>query len=775
MNPGGASARSVSPEKELLRALTEGEGEFHIVDIFRLIGSRWRWLVLGLLGGLALGLVQYALTPREYRATTLIQIERRISVPLQGGQDAWLESYWNTEYYPTQYRLLASRGLAERVVMDLRLFEDPEFHPGGIGEGGPQEALVAGLAGRVLGGLEINPLRNTMLVEISYRSVHPELAARIANGLAEAYIDWGIESRRETAGRASSFFAQQIESLKREIQEKENQLQAYGRRTDIVSLDPTTNVTLRKLQALNQDYINAVSERISKEARLRDLEALTVERAAEVLADPVVTAQRQELLEMEREYAVKLNLYKPDWPAMVELRARIDQVRKNLRNIVAESLSTAREMARSEYQNTLRREQALSSELARVKAESRELSSVAVEYSNLQVEVSTRRAMLDELLRRQSETEVASRLQAQGESNVRIVDRALVPGAPFRPSLRRNLLFGSTGGMGVGLALILLIHYLDRTLKTQEEAERLLGIPVLATIPDVSSAGRRRSQVYGRYGYGYGYGYGQRSARRSGEKKVAVAAGESGGAQDANLQIELLPLTRPRLAVAEAYRALRTALLLSTARELRSLVVTSALPGEGKTSTALNLAVVLAQLGKRVLLVDADLRRPRIHDVFRIVNRVGLVNFLTHSAEAEQVVFRTQVENLFLTPSGPIPPNPSELLSSERMEEFLSFVRKHFDFVVLDTAPTLAVSDGIVLGSRVDGALLCLFAGHVERREAKACRDRLVLGGVKLLGAVLNRHVGLSSSYQRGYVSSSSGAYGLESAPQSSAEEAALR
>ncbi len=759
-------------EQEFFRALNASESDFHVVDLLRQLGQRWRWLALGSAAGLGVGLAQYALTPREYRATTLIQIERRISVPLQGGQDAWLESYWNTEYYPTQYRLLTSRGLAERVAVDLRLFEDPSFHPGGGQKGEPDEALIAALAGQVLAGLEVNALRNTMLVEISYRSRSPELAAKIANGVAEAYIDWGIESRRETAGRASSFFAQQIESLKREIQEKENQLLAYGRRTDIISLDPNTNVTLRKLQALNQDYISAVSERIAKEARLRDLEALSLTQAAEVLGDSVVAAQRRELVEMEREYAVKLNLFKPDWPAMVDLRARIEQARRNLQDVVVESLKANRETSRAEYQNTLRREQALAAELARVKAESRELSSAAVEYSNLQVEISTRRAMLDELLRRQSETEVASRLQAQGESNVRIVDRALVPGAPFRPSLRRNLALGVGGGLGFGLVWVFLLHYLDRTLKSQDEAERLLSLPVLATIPDVSAAMRRRSGVYGRYSYGYGYGYGSKRRPASGPHPTP----ESGRDETKEeIQIELLPLLRPRLAVAEAYRVLRTSLLLSTARELKLLVVTSALPGEGKTSTAVNLAVVFSQLGKRVLLVDADLRRPRIHDVFRIANRVGLVNFLTHSAEAEQVVFRTQVENLFLTPSGPLPPNPSELLSSERMDSFLEFVRQHFDFVVLDTAPTLAVSDGVVLGSRVDGALLCLYAGHVERREAKACKNRLVQGGVKLLGAVLNRHAGISSSYQRGYASSSSGAYGMEVLADASLRKSAER
>ncbi len=212
--------------------------------------------------------------------------------------------------------------------------------------------------------------------------------------------------------------------------------------------------------------------------------------------------------------------------------------------------------------------------------------------------------------------------------------------------------------------------------------------------------------------------------------------------------------------MAEAYRSLRTALLLSSARELKVIVVTSAVPSEGKTSTAANLAVVLAQLGKKVLLVDGDLRKPRLHEVFRAANQIGLVSFLTHGAEAEKIIFRCDIDNLFLTPSGPIPPNPSELLSSERMGEFLRFVRARFDMVVIDSAPTLAVTDAILLGSLSDGVVLCLRAGYVQRRDAKSCRDRLLQADVKLLGVVLNRHQGVEGRYRSGY----SGSYGYAEA-----------
>ena len=476
-----------------------GEIDFHLADYLRIVTSRWR--LVALVAGLALAfaVLQYVVTPKEYRATTLIQIERRMSVPLRGMEDAWLDNWWNVEYYPTQYRLLNSRGLAERVVSNLRLDRDPGFAPGAAAPaaGAPataaeDEAAVGALAGAVLGGLEINPLRNTQLVEVSYRSGSPELAARIANGVADAYIDWGIETRASVAGKASTFLGHQIETLKQEIDDKESQLQAYSRRTDIVSLDPGANVTLQRLEALNQDYVAAVSERISREARLRELESAATERAASLVSDSVVQGQSSELMAMERDYASKLKIYKPEWPAMVELKGKIDQARRNLEIASRQALGRAREAARGEYQTALRQEQALAAELGAAKSENRQLNSAAVEYNNLQIEIATRRQLLDELLRKQSETDVTSRLQATRESNVRVVDQALVPGAAFRPSLSRNLTLGLGAGLLAGVALVFLLHYLDRTIKTSEEVERLLGLPVLAVIPDVSNDGAPR-------------------------------------------------------------------------------------------------------------------------------------------------------------------------------------------------------------------------------------------------------------------------------------------
>jgi capsular exopolysaccharide synthesis family protein len=451
------------------------------------------------------------------------------------------------------------------------------------------------------------------------------------------------------------------------------------------------------------------------------------------LAGGVVSEQRGQLLRLERDYESKLKTYKPDFPDMVGLKAEIEKARQHLGEVVNEQVEKARNNALAAYQTSLRQEQEIGGELNTLKNEAINQNSAAVEYTNLKVEIQTRRDLLDELMRKQSETEVAVRLQDTRQSNIRIIDKALEPGGPFQPSLRKDVTYGLLLGLLFGIGCAVLIEFLDRTVKVPEEIERRLSLPTLAVIHDITEGGK--SYGYSAYGYG-GEGDGEK-ARPAGWREKRKAASAALLAPD---QIELVPHERPRTLISESYRSLRTALQLSSARELKVVAVTSAVAGEGKTATASNLAVVLAQLGRQVLIVDCDLRKPRLHQVFRVSNRFGLVNQLTATAEPDAVFLPTEVPNLWVTPSGPIPPNPSELLASDRMREWLRAVRGRFDFVVLDTPPALAVTDATIVGLLADGVVLTLRSGKVTREEARLCRDRLRLAGIKILGAVLNRY-----------------------------------
>ncbi|MCP4896392.1 MAG: polysaccharide biosynthesis tyrosine autokinase [bacterium] len=719
--------------------------------------SRWldvlqrRWQLIGAVTGCVVvaALVLYVITPKLYRASTTIQIQRNNSSIVSMDQMLDFESYWDAQsFYPTQYKLLESRGLAERVVRNLGLANDPAFSPPRAersteatdSTAADDARRLGGLAAGIQGGLSIQPVRNTRLVEIAYSAPDPELAARIANGVADAYIDWGIETRSDTFGRASSFLASQIEGLKQEIQEKETQFQAYSRRTDIVALDPNSNVVVQRLEALNRDYTAAVSLRIDKEAKYNEVLNAPRETVAETYSEGLVAQLRRDVFELEQDYANNLETYKPEWPAMQELKAKINNSRANLQSVIDAMVEEAKKSARTEYQTALRRERSLSEELTRQKSAAMQLNSASVEYNNLRVEVSTRRQLLDELVRKQSETGVANRLQESRNTNVVIVDRALVPGGAYRPSLRRNLTLGFVLGFMLGLGGVVLLELLDRKVRTASDIDRNLGLPMLGLIPDTSEGASRLS-----------YSQIQPTSRRGQlerwRSKLDGFRLGHGKSEIPTPSIELIPHLNTRSTAAEAYRTVRAAVLLSTAGGISSVVVTSANPGEGKTSTSLNLAVVLAQLGEDVLLIDSDLRKPRLHDVLMVSGSKGLVDHLTAEVDPAEIFVRTQVPNLYLTPAGPIPPNPSELLSSSAMHDFMTLAKQRFRYVIFDSPPLLAVSDATILGTLADGAILCVGSGLLDRNDGATALEQLSMGGVRILGAVLNLFPSHSDSY----------------------------
>jgi len=752
-------AQPFSPEEPDLPP--QHEAELNIAEYLGMVRRHWKLVALAVLIALVAAGVHYAMTPKEYMASATIQIERRNLSPVANTSTPWFENFWNLEFYPTQYELLQSRGLAERVVHNLDLMNDPAFNPGASAAkerasattAEEDEATLGQLALQLKGGLDVEPVRNTQLVKLSFSSSSPEFAAKAANAFAESFIDMGVEDRYASAGKASTFLSSQIETIKQEITDKEAQLQAFSRSSDIVTLDPKSNVILQRLESLNGALMEAKRIRIEKESRYHEVMTGPPEAVADSLSPGVIGGLRTQQMQLEQDYATKLKTFKPDWPDMVSLKTQIEQGRVHVDSVIREMVQKARSDAWADYQTTLRQEQSLGGELESIKKQAMDQSSAAVQYTNLKVEIETRRALLDQLLRQQSETEVTVRLQDTRESNVRIIDQALVPGGPFRPSMRKDMTYGLLMGLLLGIGAALLIEFLDRTVKTPEEVERRFGLATLAVIQDIADVGK----TYG-YSAAYGYGYddpptGERPRVRAGKGKGASGGWleKKKGAPGGMPQIELVPHERPRTLISESYRSLRTALLLSSARELKLVAVTSAMAGEGKTATASNLAVVLAQLGRPVLIMDCDLRKPRLHQVFKVSNRLGLVNQLTGTADLDTVIVPTEVPNLWVLPSGPTPPNPSELLASERLRELLRTLRGRFDYVIVDTPPALAVTDATLVGSLADGVVLTLRSQKVTRDEVRLVRDRLRQADIKILGAVLNRYRALQAGVARGY------------------------
>ncbi len=727
------------------------------LDIGKYIsGLRRRWLLIAtcFLITASYALIQYSLTTKVYKASAVIQIERKRLSLFALGQAGWMEDWWNFEYYPTQYRLLRSRVMAERVVKHLRLWEHPAFSGGEaqlLPSGEPAEvtetsrAQLARLAGQIQGGLEVRPIEETQLVELTFHSPWPELTAQVANAFGQVFIEWGVESRTETVGQASDFLTEQIETLRGEIEDHQSKLNAYTSSGDF-AIDPAGEALLERRQTLEGQYNSVVGDRIRKEAAYRQIINQTPEAVANSSSRDKVGELKSELFLLDSEYKTGLETYTAEWPSMVKLENEIKDKRDQLELLIQEAYTETKNTAFTEFQQAKREESSLEEELQRLAADARLQNSAALEYTNRVTYIDTRKELLGDLVKRQSETEVQSRLQSTSESNVRIVDLASVPGSPFRPSLRRGLTSALLIGLFLGVGGIVLLEFMDRTIKTPEELEAITGYPTLTVIPDISkgrAAGRRYRYGKGGYGYGYGYGYGGADQEGSGGRRK--------GGDDQGVSIELLPHTDPRLAICEAYRALRTALLLSSTGELKTVALTSAEPGEGKTATTCNLATVLAQLGRRVIVIDADLRRPRMHKIFEIPNRLGLVNYLTGQHTLEEIIYATEVDKLYICPSGPIPPNPSELLASERMLDLLALMRSRFDFVLIDTPPALPVADAVILGGHTDGLVICVRAGSLQREDAKACRDRLRYADLKVFGTVLNRHSESSGGYSKRY------------------------
>ncbi|MDQ6891334.1 MAG: polysaccharide biosynthesis tyrosine autokinase [Acidobacteriota bacterium] len=709
--------------------------DLHLSEYWAIIKKRRRLVALCVGVALVIGVLMSVTTKPKYRGTVVLDIEKDKPSLLDAGTgDRFV---MDSGYLATQIQLMKSREMGERVVRKLKLLENRELNPtrsgliAGTRDKPASSAQVAttALAQMISNGVVVTPVRDTNILKLSYTAFSASLAAEIANGVAEAYIDWSVEAKFNVVGLASEFLKSQIDALKKDLDAKQQQLLAYGRQKDIVSGEAAANAPLQNLEAFNREYAVAVSDRVAKEARYHEVRTAKPESIADTLSNGLVTGLRAELSRLERDYAEKLNLYKPEWPAMKQLQVQIEKSREHLESVTQETVSKARDLARNDYETALRREGSLKAVLVPQKQEVMNANSNAVEYNNLRLQVEAKRQQLDTLLKQEAQTEMTSRLRGERVSSARIVDRALPDWAPFTPNYRRAILLSLIAGGALGVGLALFLSYMDRSLRSVEDVVKHLHLPALGVIPSLKSVAARA------------YGYSKKGRGR-----------EAAGPEE-SVAIELLPHLQPRSVVAESYRAVRAALLLSRAGGVKSIVVTSGFPAEGKTSTAVNLAVVLGQLGKRVVLVDADLHRPRLHEVFHVSNRVGLVSVLAEGLEPTRAILTTDIPEVFLVPAGPSTPNPSGLLASEAMSKFLELAKLNFDYVIVDAPPVAPVADALVIGNQTDGAVICVLGGKTPREQVARIRDKLLWANVRILGVVLsNLPEGSADEYEAAYL-----------------------
>ena len=696
------------------------EGDVHLLDRLGVV-YRYRRIVFTVLGLVMVGaIVQTYTTVPLYRSAARVQIEEERPA-IQGFQDSQA-TYQDPEVYKnTQYSILRGRDLARQVVRKLDLSHNGAFlaarrQPSGLRATAgalrarasaalsallarpqpaeppsPDEsAAESALVDAFLGGVRIDPELASQIVAVSYIFTDAEFAALAANTLADTYVEQNLEVKQQTSRKTLAWLADQIGGQERKVQESERALANYREQHDALSLGDV-NVVANRLNYFNDQAARAKSLRVQKETLYNQIRSL---KADDPAADtfPAIAqngnAQRikAEMQKYEQDRRDLSQRYGDLHPDMKKLAGQVEDAKTRLQGEIAKVV----ESVRQEYESALADEQRLAAAYAQAERDATELNRKSIDYSMLDNQAKTNREIYQRLLQQQQEMQVAANSTA---NNVRLMDRAEVPGAPFTPNVPRNLLIALAVGLALGLGLAFGLDYLDDTVKTPEDITRKVNVPFLGLVPAVRG------------------------------DKVPLLSG---------------PVPHD---FGEAYRALRTSLVFTSGAEsTRVIAVTSAQPLEGKTTTACNLAIVLALGGARVLLVDADMRRPGVHKALHLQNGVGLSHLLVGQARVREAIQRTDDPNFYVMTAGRTPPNPSELLAGERMKRLVeNLATGPFDWVVIDTPPVLAVTDAVVISPLVSGVVFVLGAEMTRRRLAERAVQMLSASKPKVMGAVLNR------------------------------------
>ncbi len=565
-------------------------------------------------------------------------------------------------------------------------------------KGTPRQVAIDQATAALMPALVVDPVRNSRLVRIHVDMTDPTLAATIANAVAQAYIRSNLERHFDAASYATKFLEERLQKLKGRLEDSERDLVAYAQSAQLVSDKDGLALSGESLSDLNRALADAKNDRISAQAKLQQVQATgTSGIPTEMLDKSIVRALQARRAEIQAEYQDKLRIYKPDYPAMRQLKAQSDEVDRQ----VQRELGNIRASVRSEYEAARGREHLLEAQVELARSDALDIEKRGIQYNILKREVDTNRELYDGLLQRYKEVGVAGGVST---NNVSVVDTAQVPKQKFEPSLSRNLLLSLLFGSILGIAMAFLIEYLDDRVRGPEDVERLFGASVLGIIPKLRGT------------------------------SPMEAAGDL------------------RSAFAEAYRSLRTSLQFSTADGAPpTLLVTSASPGEGKTTTALLLARNFAELGKRVLLIDADLRNPTLHTVAQSPNGQGLTSFLAGVTSIGEVIQTTGIDNLWLIPAGPLPPNPAELLAGARLEQLLSGGARDYDQVIIDGPPVMGLADAPQIAHLAEGTIVMVASGKARRGAIRSALKRLDAVHAHVLGTVITMYDPRQSGAQDDY------------------------
>ena len=708
----------------------QDDDEIDLLAYWRILLKR-RWLVLGVLAGtLALALLATLLMPSIYRGTTILQIDREVMQVVQVEGVTPTEGGPSPDFYQTQYELLKSRALAERVADELNLagrvdsLSPPSWweqvtalmRPAPAGEeddateADRSEELRAA-AQFVQEHTEIEPVRNSQLVRIHFDSQIPTLSARVSNALAEGFIASAIERRFGASSYARNYLEDQLAEMKGRLEQSERALVEFAQQEGLVNTGDGQSLSGQNLTELNAQLAAVQAQRIAAQSRAAQATAgRGAALPADMLANSIIRTLQQQRAQLQAEYQEQLQVFKPEYPAMQQLQGQIEALDKS----IAEELAGIRASVQAEYAAAQAQENMLIAKIDELRNATLNVDQRSIRYNILKREVDTNRELYDGLLQRFKEIGVAGGVTA---NNIAVVDRAQVPQSRYKPNLALNLALGLVLGLMLGVLLALVLEFLDDTLKTPDDIEQRLRLPLLGIIPKLG-------------------------------KETPSEA-----------------FVDPRSAFAEAYRSVRTALQFSTDQGVpRVLLVTSPVPSEGKSTTALTLARNFAQLGKRVLLIEADLRNPSLHRVLGMRGEHGLSSLLAGSSSPSDVILDSADERLKIILAGPLPPNPAELLSGSRLVSLLAVASEKFDQVIIDGPPVLGIADAPILSNAANGTLLVVQAGKTKISTAQTALKRLLAARARVIGALLTQYDAKATGY--GYEYESYYAYGASNTPR---------
>ncbi|HET9532973.1 MAG TPA: polysaccharide biosynthesis tyrosine autokinase [Blastocatellia bacterium] len=720
------------------------KGAVNLHNIWRIIRKR-KWLILVITVIVtSVATVEVYRTKSLYQATASVEV-RRESTTLVKTADVLVQSD-DLDMMNTYMFTIKSRPLLQDVATNLKLDQNPQFlnvtqrksiwealrtignkfglSAPAIGAdpasntaatsqaGGDETARLAPYVGVLTANLRVDQVPRARLLAISFVHTEPDIAAKVANGVAETFIDRNFTSKTQKYTRATEWLDRRTRELKAKVEQSEKALADYVRDQGFSFSGGKENLATDKFLRLHDQVQRAETDRALKQSLYEVVKAGNVDQLPETYTDAQLGELQKKLRELKITAAELDVKFGRNNPKVVEVAQKIAALETQIET----SRRTLESRLRAEYEQALRQEKALKEILERTKSETAQQNQAEIKFNLLKQEVDTNKSLYTEFLQKTSQADIQL---AEQHNNLSLAEPAVSPNSPIGPQRLRTILiwlFLSLTG-GVGLAFFL--EYLDNTIKTVEDVSRYVQLPALGVIPSIND--RKIRGI---------------SSSRNGKRR-ALAAGATNGKE----------LVRPagvlaldsRSSIAEAYRVLRTSVLLSSAGgPPKILLVTSGRPSEGKSTTTINTAISMAQLGAKVLIIDCDLRKPSVHRVFGIDHARGLSTYLSRDVDIEGLIQNLPIKNLSLLPSGAVPPNAAELISSEKMKHLLAMLAEQYDHILIDSPPLMHVTDPVILSTMVDGVILVVHGGKSTREMVRRSRQDLAAVGAKIFGVVLN-------------------------------------